>query len=163
MRTFLTTLLLSVLLASSSSAIGACIVPDEASLRTVWQSYIADAVQAKPERVAPYFKFPLKILPAYHDEKPAMLSKVAFIKHYRTLFVSSVDGEQLTIRRELLKLTGSERFSGIHFDQKKCVLKAQVNAGGYTSTFHQQRGWLITTVSYGNDFDTMKSDLKGQL
>ncbi len=156
------TLLLSVLIASSSSAIAACIVPDEASLRTKWQSFRSDAVLGKPERMTPYFKFPLKLMSPFHDGKPAMVSQAAFSKHYQTLFVSDVDGAELEIRRDLLKLTGSERFSRIHFDQKKCSLQAPVDVADYVFTFHQQRGWLITAVRYGDDFFAIESDLKGR-
>ena len=162
MKTFLRTFLLSVLLASSSPAISACIVPDEASLRTVWQSFRSDAVQGKPERIAPYFRFPLKLMSPFHDGKPVVVSKASFTKHYRSLFVSSVDGVELEIRRDLLKLTGSERFSRIRFDQKKCVLQTQVDVADYVFTFHQQRGWLITAVRYGGDFSAIESDFQGR-
>lgn len=150
-------MLACVLLIQATPAMGACAVPTEVQLHEAWNAFRSDAKQGVPAKMEHYFQFPLMFIPPFEYQKRPMVSRTAFRKNYAAIFLKSADGEELDIHRRLLETTGNEVSSAIHFDTTSCRLKVAVELSDYRFEFHQQRGWIITAVHYGDDYYIMKS------
>ncbi|NHZ60836.1 hypothetical protein [Massilia genomosp. 1] len=150
-------MLACVLLIQTAPVMGACVVPTEVQLHEVWNAFRADAKQGVPAKMEHYFQFPLMFIPPFEYQKPPMVSRTTFRKNYAEIFFKSTHGEDLDIHRRLLKTTGNEVSSAIHFETKACRLKVAVELSDYRFDFHQQRGWIITAVRYADDYYVMKS------
>lgn len=160
MRSLLLIVLLSFF-SVSTTAQANCQYGDIKSLTEKWKSFRQASLHESPREIAKYYKFPLKLLSPYDDEKPILISKKAFLKDYGSIFQEIVQGHEIDLFKDLKKTTGNEYISERGFDQTGCrhpPLNA-IRIEDYNFIWATKNGWLIESVYYGSDYDLLKSSL----
>lgn len=130
---------------------------DFTSLTKTWLSFRDSSLKKNPEQISQFYKFPLKLLSPFDEDKPIVISKKFFLEEYETIF-RDVDEEDTDLFKALKKTRGNEYIPRNEFDANGCAyaVHGEVRIEDYNFVWKKRNGWLIESVFYGKEYFTLK-------
>ena len=140
---------------SSLHANSQCTPEQSIQLKKTWREFVVASKTEDPKIMASFFKFPLRLLGYYQEDKPLVISKQFFLKNYKLMFVDSqVPGNSdLYAEFELVKKLSDEKIFGVS-QQRSCggVNSAHptISIGMFRLYWNVNTGWLIQDIYYSD-------------
>lgn len=147
---------LAVVLGCASLAHGAtvCTPPAPEALRDTWQAFRKVTLAGDPAQAVKFYRFPLKLRPPYHDQKPLVIARPVFLHNYKLLFLRGPADSEIVLYTDLKKTTGNEAIPSYVFDAARCTATARVE--DYVFTYGKDGAWKVDALFYAGDFDIAK-------
>lgn len=140
-------------LSLSFSARSECSAEKLTQFHQVWKLFYSAALTEKAEEISYFFKFPLKLLSPFDNEKPIVINKSIFIKNYSYIFLQTVPGQDNEVYENFKQF---KNMSGTQFrnavDTSSCDANPQsgtlISVGDYHFIWNASNGWLIYAIDY---------------
>jgi hypothetical protein len=138
------------------SAFAQCTPDQSIKLQETWKNYISASETKNPKKIAPFFKFPIRLLGYSDGEKAVVISKQFFMKNYVIMFVDNqVPGNsEFSAQFEILKRDATKQISDAS-KQRSCAgvnsSKPKVSIGMFELYWSDDSGWQIQDIYYSNN------------
>lgn len=148
-------LTLSTILISLSSPTQAkvdCSFGESRTLVARWSEFKNASLHDEPVKIANFYQFPLKLLPAYDDEKPIIVSKKFFIKYYPFIFKKNYWGNEVDLFTKLKAESANKKeLSANYFTANGCIKSNSNRIDNYNFILTKYKSWQIESVYYTNN------------
>jgi hypothetical protein len=137
-----------------------CSAPDPIRLRSAWIAFRAASLEGSPQKIAKFYRFPVKLLSPFDGAPPIKLVQKKFLINYSQIFQKTLGGENSSLQNVLLKTSEKEYISAPPFDSEKCKFVTTTRIADYKWGFDKKKGWLVESVYLVDEYETVDSLIK---
>ena len=143
-----------ILICTCLPAISQCTPEQSIQLQQTWRKFVLATATADPKKVAPFFKFPMRLMGYDKEDKATVISELFFHKNYKLMFDDQVPGNSdFYAEFYLVKKLPDEKILE-ESKQRNCVgvngSLPKISIGMFRLYWNVNTGWLIHDVYYSH-------------
>lgn len=145
-----------IFITSSNASADGCQESIAANFKFNWENYYAAALVKHGEEMGQFFKFPLKLLGMYDEDKPTIINRKFFLKNYSLIFIKNKVTKNTVFYTSFSKwknekITESDLSRIKLFCDGSDKQRLSIRKGDLIFEWFPRSGWKITEIYYNSD------------